>query len=181
MNKSTIKFITDFGPLLIFFIFYKKYGMQEAILPLIIATTISIAVIYLTEKKVPTMPLISGILVAGFGGLTIYFNDKTFFYMKPTIINLLFAIALLYGKLILKTSLLKKVIGTNLKLTDEGWNILTDRWIYFFIFIAFLNEFVWRTQTEDLWVQFKVFGMIPITIIYTFFQISIINKHRIDE
>ena len=101
--------------------------------------------------------------------------------MKPTIINLLFAIALLYGKLILKTSLLKKVIGTNLKLTDEGWNILTDRWIYFFIFIAFLNEFVWRTQTEDLWVQFKVFGMIPITIIYTFFQISIINKHRIDE
>lgn len=181
MNKSLIKFITDFGPLLIFFIFYKKYGMQEAILPLIIATTISIAVIYLTEKKVPTMPLISGILVAGFGGLTIYFNDKTFFYMKPTIINLLFAIALLYGKLILKTSLLKKVIGTNLKLTDEGWNILTDRWIYFFIFIAFLNEFVWRTQTEDLWVQFKVFGMIPITIIYTFFQISIINKHRIDE
>ena len=181
MNKSTIKFITDFGPLLIFFIFYKKYGMQEAILPLIIATTISIAVIYLTEKKVPTMPLISGILVAGFGGLTIYFNDKTFFYMKPTIINILFAMALLYGKLILKTSLLKKVIGTNLKLTDEGWNILTDRWIYFFIFIAFLNEFVWRTQTEDLWVQFKVFGMIPITIIYTFFQISIINKHRIDE
>jgi|TARA_B110000971_G_scaffold116857_1_gene119791 intracellular septation protein len=181
MNKSTIKFITDFGPLLIFFIFYKKYGMQEAILPLIIATAISIAVIYLTEKKVPAMPLISGILVAGFGGLTIYFNDKTFFYMKPTIINLLFAMALLYGKLILKTSLLKKVIGANLKLTDEGWNILTDRWIYFFIFIAVLNEFVWRTQTEDLWVQFKVFGMIPITVIYTFFQVSIINKHRIDE
>ena len=88
MNKSLVKFITDFGPLLIFFIFYKKYGMQEAILPLIIATTIAISFIYLTEKKVPTMPLISGILLAGFGGLTLYFNDKTFFYMKPTIINL---------------------------------------------------------------------------------------------
>ena len=75
MNKSLIKFITDFGPLLIFFIFYKKYGMQEAILPLIIATTIAISFIYLTEKKVPTMPLISGILLAGFGGLTLYFND----------------------------------------------------------------------------------------------------------
>ena len=79
MNKSLIKFITDFGPLLIFFIFYKKYGMQQAILPLIIATAISILFIYLTEKKVPTMPLISGILLAGFGGLTLYFNDKTFF------------------------------------------------------------------------------------------------------
>jgi intracellular septation protein len=149
MNKSLIKFITDFGPLLIFFIFYKKYGMQEAILPLIIATTIAISFIY--------------------------------FYMKPTIINLMFAVALLYGKLILKTSLLKKVLGESLKLTDTGWNILTDRWIYFFIFIAILNELVWRTQSEDFWVQFKVFGMIPITIVYTFFQISVIEKYKIEE
>jgi len=181
MNKSLIKFITDFGPLLIFFIFYKKYGMQQAILPLIIATAISILFIYLTEKKVPTMPLISGILLAGFGGLTLYFNDKTFFYMKPTIINLLFAGILLFGKIILKTSLLKKALGEALKLTDEGWNILTNRWIYFFIFIALLNELVWRTQSEEFWVQFKVFGMIPITIIYTIFQVSIINKHKIGD
>ena len=101
MNKSLVKFITDFGPLLIFFIFYKKYGMTEAILPLIIATTISISIIYLTEKKVPTMPLVSGILLAAFGGLTLYFDDKTFFYMKPTIINLLFAAILLFGKIVL--------------------------------------------------------------------------------
>ncbi len=181
MNKSLIKFITDFGPLLIFFIFYKKYGMEQAILPLIIATAISILFIYLTEKKVPTMPLISGILLAGFGGLTLYFNDKTFFYMKPTIINLLFAGILLFGKIILKTSLLKKALGEALKLTDEGWNILTNRWIYFFIFIALLNELVWRTQSEEFWVQFKVFGMIPITIIYTIFQVSIINKHKIGD
>jgi intracellular septation protein len=181
MNKSLIKFITDFGPLLIFFIFYKKYGMEQAILPLITATAISILFIYLTEKKVPTMPLISGILLAGFGGLTLYFNDKTFFYMKPTIINLLFAGILLFGKIILKTSLLKKALGEALKLTDEGWNILTNRWIYFFIFIALLNELVWRTQSEEFWVQFKVFGMIPITIIYTIFQVSIINKHKIGD
>ena len=133
MNKSTIKFITDFGSLLIFFIFYKKYGMQEAILPLIIATAISIAVIYLTEKKVPAMPLISGILVAGFGGLTIYFNDKTFFYMKPTIINLLFAMALLYGKLILKTSLLKKLNYSNLKLTDGQTSNTFNGFIFLFL------------------------------------------------
>jgi len=181
MNKSLVKFITDFGPLLIFFIFYKKYGMTEAILPLIIATTISISIIYLTEKKVPTMPLVSGILLAAFGGLTLYFDDKTFFYMKPTIINLLFAAILLFGKIVLKVSFLKKVLGESLKLTDLGWNILTDRWIYFFIFIALLNEFVWRTQSEEFWVQFKVFGMIPITIIYTIFQVSVINKHKIGD
>jgi len=181
MNKSLVKFITDFGPLLIFFIFYKKYGMTEAILPLIIATTISISIIYLTEKKVPTMPLVSGILLAAFGGLTLYFDDKTFFYMKPTIINLLFAAILLFGKIVLKVSFLKKVLGESLKLTDLGWNILTDRWIYFFIFIALLNEFVWRTQSEEFWVQFKIFGMIPITIIYTIFQVSVINKHKIGD
>jgi intracellular septation protein len=181
MNKSLIKFITDFGPLLIFFVFYKKYGMEEAILPLIIATAISILVIYLTEKRIPAMPLIGAILVAGFGGLTLYFNDKTFFYMKPTIVNVIFALILLYGKLILKTSLLKKVLGDNLKLADKGWEILTDRWIYFFIFLALLNELVWRTQTEDLWVQFKVFGILPITIIFTIFQISVINKYKIDN
>jgi intracellular septation protein len=181
MNKSLIKFITDFGPLLIFYIFYKKYGMEEAIIPLIIATAISVIAIYLTEKRIPAMPLIGAILVAGFGGLAIYFNDKTFFYMKPTIINLMFALVLLYGQLILKTSLLKKVLGESLKLAEEGWNILTNRWIYFFIFLAILNEVVWRTQTEDLWVQFKVFGMLPITIIFTVFQVSIINKYKIDN
>ena len=101
--------------------------------------------------------------------------------MKPTIVNVIFALILLYGKLILKTSLLKKVLGDNLKLADEGWEILTDRWIYFFIFLALLNELVWRTQTEDLWVQFKVFGILPITIIFTIFQISVINKYKIDN
>jgi intracellular septation protein len=179
MNKSLIKFITDFGPLLIFFIFYKKYGMEEAIIPLILATAVSVVVIYISEKKIPLMPLIGAVLVGGFGGLTIYFQDKTFFYMKPTIINLLFALVLLYGQLILKTSFLKKILGESLKLTEEGWNILTNRWVYFFIFLAILNELIWRTQTEELWVKFKVFGILPITFIFTIFQISIINKHKI--
>ena len=179
MNKSLIKFITDFGPLLIFFIFYKKYGMEEAIIPLILATAVSVVVIYISEKKIPLMPLIGAVLVGGFGGLTIYFQDKTFFYMKPTIINLLFALILLYGQLILKTSFLKKILGESLKLTEEGWNILTNRWVYFFIFLAILNELIWRTQTEELWVKFKVFGILPITFIFTIFQISIINKHKI--
>ena len=178
MNKF-LKIISDFGPLLIFFIFYKKYGMIEAILPLIIATVISIIIMYYFEKKISPMPIIGAVLVSVFGGLTIYFDNKVFFYMKPTIINILFALILMYGKFFLKKSLLQLLLENSIKLKDEGWKILTDRWIYFFIFLAFLNEMVWRTQSEEIWVQFKVFGILPITFVFTIFQIRIIEKFRI--
>ena len=178
MNKF-IKIISDFGPLLIFFIFYKKYGMGGAILPLIIATLISVVFMYYIEKKISPMPLIGAALVSIFGGLTLYFDNKIFFYMKPTIINILFALILIYGKLFLGKSLLQSILENSIKLKDEGWKILTDRWIYFFIFLALLNEIIWRTQSEDLWVKFKVFGILPITFIFTLFQIKIIEKFRI--
>ena len=99
--------------------------------------------------------------------------------MKPTIINILFALILIYGKLFLEKSLLQSILENSIKLKDEGWKILTDRWIYFFIFLALLNEIIWRTQSEDLWVKFKVFGILPITFIFTLFQIKIIEKFRI--
>ena len=178
MNKF-LKIISDFGPLLIFFIFYKKYGMIEAILPLIIATVISIIIMYCFEKKISPMPIIGAVLVSVFGGLTIYFDNKVFFYMKPTIINILFALILMYGKFFLKKSLLQLLLENSIKLKDEGWRILTNRWIYFFVFLAFLNEMVWRTQSEEIWVQFKVFGILPITFVFTIFQIRIIEKFRI--
>ena len=178
MNKF-LKIISDFGPLLIFFIFYKKYGMIEAILPLIVATVISIIIMYCFEKKISPMPIIGAVLVSVFGGLTIYFDNKVFFYMKPTIINILFALILIYGKFFLKKSLLQLLLENSIKLKDEGWKILTDRWIYFFVFLAFLNEMVWRTQSEEIWVQFKVFGILPITFVFTIFQIRIIEKFRI--
>ena len=178
MNKF-LKIISDFGPLLIFFIFYKKYGMIQAILPLIIATVISVIIMYCFEKKISPMPIIGAVLVSVFGGLTIYFDNKVFFYMKPTIINILFALILMYGKFFLKKSLLQLLLENSIKLKDEGWKILTDRWIYFFIFLAFLNEMVWRTQSEEIWVQFKVFGILPITFVFTIFQIRIIEKFRI--
>ena len=178
MNKF-LKIISDFGPLLIFFIFYKKYGMIQAILPLIIATVISIIIMYCFEKKISPMPIIGAVLVSVFGGLTIYFDNKVFFYMKPTIINILFALVLMYGKFFLKKSLLQLLLENSIKLKDEGWKILTDRWIYFFVFLAFLNEMVWRTQSEEIWVQFKVFGILPITFVFTIFQIRIIEKFRI--
>ena len=153
--------------------------MIQAILPLIIATVISIIIMYCFEKKISPMPIIGAVLVSIFGGLTIYFDNKVFFYMKPTIINILFALILMYGKFFLKKSLLQLLLENSIKLKDEGWKILTDRWIYFFIFLAFLNEMVWRTQSEEIWVQFKVFGILPITFVFTIFQIRIIEKFRI--
>lgn len=179
MNKSTIKFIADFGPLLIFFIFYKKYGMNQAILPLIIATFISVVVFFWIEKKIPYLPLISALFVGVFGGLTIIFDNKVFFYMKPTIINLIFAVILIVGK-IFEKSFLKLMLESNISLADEGWNILTNRWIIFFIFLALLNELVWRLFGEDLWVKFKVFGILPITFVFLILQVKLIQKFKID-
>ncbi len=183
MNRSLLKFITDFGPLLIFFTFYyqSEKSLQVAIPPFIIATILSLGIIYLLEKKIPLIPLTSGILITFFGGLTIYFNNPIFLYMKPTIINVLFGFALLFGKYFSKENLLKKLLGNSIKLKDEGWLKLNARWIYFFFFLALLNEYVWRTQTEEFWVNFKVWGLLPITFIFTVFQVSLINKYKIDK
>ena len=183
MNRSLLKFITDFGPLLIFFTFYyqNEKSLQVAIPPFIIATILSLGIIYLLEKKIPLIPLTSGILITFFGGLTIYFNNPIFLYMKPTIINVLFGFILLFGKYFSKENLLKKLLGNSIKLKDEGWLKLNARWIYFFFFLALLNEYVWRTQTEEFWVNFKVWGLLPITFIFTMFQVPLINKYKIDK
>lgn len=180
MNKSTLKFIADFGPLLIFFIYYKKFGMTEAILPLIIATIVATGILYFVEKKIPKVPIISAVIVSLFGGLTLYFDNKIFFYMKPTIVNLIFAFVLFFGSFFLKKNLLKSLLESSIQLEERGWELLNKRWMIFFIFLAFLNEIVWRTQTEDFWVKFKVFGIIPITFIFMMFQINLIKKYKIN-
>lgn len=180
MNKSTLKFIADFGPLLIFFIYYKKFGMTEAILPLIIATIVATGILYFVEKKIPKVPIISAVIVSLFGGLTLYFDNKIFFYMKPTMVNLLFAFVLFFGSFFLKKNLLKSLLESSIQLEERGWELLNKRWMIFFIFLAFLNEIVWRTQTEGFWVKFKVFGIIPITFIFMIFQINLIKKYKIN-
>ena len=154
--------------------------MNEAILPLIIATLAATGILYFLEKKIPKIPIIGAALVTVFGGLTLYFDDKIFFYMKPTIVNILFAGILFIGNFFLRKNLLKSLLETSIKLEDQGWEILNQRWTLFFIFLAILNELVWRTQSEDFWVKFKVFGIIPITLIFTMFQINLINKYKKD-
>ena len=183
MNKSFIKFLTDFGPLLIFFIFYYKSGLDlsVAIPPLIIATLVALAIVYILEKKIAPMPLIGGILITFFGGLTLYFNNPIFIYMKPTVVNILFALVLIFGKFFSKEPLLKKLFKNSIKLLDEGWNKFNDRWILFFFFLAILNEIVWRTQSEEFWVNFKVWGLLPVSFLFTVSQIPLIKKYQIKK
>tara|TARA_Y100000590_G_scaffold356707_1_gene411083 strand:- start:616 stop:1167 length:552 start_codon:yes stop_codon:yes gene_type:complete len=180
MNKPLIKLIADFGPLLIFFFVYfgNENDLKIAIPPFIIATLISLIVVYFLERRIPMVPLTGGILITVFGGLTLYFDNKIFFYMKPTIINLIFAAVLFFGKFFTKKPLLKIFFQTTMELENEGWRKLNDRWIIFFIFIAILNEIVWRTQTEAFWVNFKVWGLLPISFIFAASQISLINKYK---
>jgi len=181
VNKSFLKFITDFGPLLIFFIVYYKSGknLTTAIPPLIIATIIAVALVYFIEKKIPYVPLIGGIVITLFGGLTLYFDNPIFIYMKPTIVNLIFACVLIVSNILYKKNFLKIFLQSAFQLDDIGWNKLNFRWAYFFIFLAFLNEIVWRTQPEVIWVNFKVWGILPITFIFTVIQVPLINKHKL--
>ena len=181
MYKPLIKFITDFGPLLIFFVVYfnNENNLKIAIPPFIVATIIALAIVYFLEKKIPMVPLASGILITFFGGLTLYFDNKIFFYMKPTIINILFAAILFFGKYFTEKPLLKIFFQTAINLENEGWKKLNDRWIVFFLFVAILNEIVWRTQSEAFWVNFKVWGLLPISFVFAASQISLINKYKV--
>ena len=182
MSRPIIKFITDFGPLLIFFVIYiNTNNLKLAITPFIIATLIALIVVYYLERKIPMVPLFSGILITFFGGLTLYFDNKIFFYMKPTIINILFAGILFFGKFFTKKPLLKIFFQNAFNLENEGWDKLSSRWIFFFLLVATLNEIVWRTQSEAFWVNFKVWGLLPITFLFTATQIPLINKYKLEK
>ena len=178
--KSFYKLLIDIGPLAVFFIFYTRSGLQASILPFMVATVIAVLFSYILEKKIPIMPTVGAGIVLLFGGLTIYFDNDVFFKMKPTIINVLFAV-ILYGGILINKPLLKYLLGAALKLEEAGWKILTQRWIGFFIALAVLNEIVWRTQSTDVWVNFKVFGILPITFIFTMTQFPLIKKYQVED
>ena len=183
VNKSFLKFITDFGPLLIFFTVYYKSGnnLAVAIPPLIIATITAIAIVYFVEKKIPYVPLVGGIVITLFGGLTLYFDNPIFIYMKPTIVNVIFALILIVSKVFYQKNFLKLFLQTAFQLNEEGWSKLNFRWAYFFIFLAILNEIVWRSfapEKEYIWVNFKVWGILPLTFIFTALQLPLINKYK---
>tara|TARA_Y100001960_G_scaffold277511_1_gene308344 strand:- start:291 stop:833 length:543 start_codon:yes stop_codon:yes gene_type:complete len=177
-KNSLLKSLIEIIPLIIFFIINAKYGIIIATKSFVVATLIALLLSYLFLKKVSTPLLITSFLVLIFGGLTIFLKDPTFIKLKPTIVYLLFSFFLFFG-LILKKNFLKIYLSNLIKLNDIGWNILTKRWGIFFIVLALLNEFIWRNFSTDFWVSFKVFGFLPITIIFTFLQKSLIEKYKI--
>ncbi|MCB1489074.1 MAG: septation protein A [Bauldia sp.] len=146
----------------------------------IAATVIALAVSLILTRRLPIMPLVTGVVVLIFGGLTLWLQDETFIKMKPTIVNVLFGATLLIG-LAFGKSLLGYVFDSVFRLSDEGWRKLTFRWGIFFFVLAALNEIVWRTVSTDMWVNFKVFGIMPITFVFTLFQLPLISRYALPE
>ena len=175
---SLIKSLIEIIPLILFFIANAKYGIIFATKTFVITTLIALIISYLYFKKISTPLLITTFLVLIFGGLTIFFKDPTFIKLKPTIVYFLFSLFLFVG-LALKKNFLQIYLSNLIKINDTGWNILTKRWGIFFLLMALLNETIWRNFSTDFWVSFKVFGFLPLTIIFTILQQSLIKKYSI--
>lgn len=175
-----LKLLLEAGPLVIFFIGNNKFGIIPATAAFVAATVVSLALAWVLARKVPVLPLVSGIFVIGFGGLTILLEDDLFIKLKPTIVNGLFA-TVLFVSLGLRKNVLKIVFDAAFHLTDEGWRKLTWRWAWFFVVLAVLNEIVWRSVDTDTWVQFKVFGIMPLTILFSLTLIPLLTKYHPDE
>ncbi len=171
-----LKFALELGPLLIFFIVNARAGIFAGTGAFMLAIVIALAVSYALTRHLPIMPLVSAFIVLVFGGLTLILHDELFIKLKPTIIYVLFAVVLT-GGLIFRKPLLAVVFGEVFNLTAEGWRKLTLRWIVFFFALAVLNEIVWRTQTTDFWVSFKVFGVLPLTFLFAALQYPLLVKH----
>ena len=182
-EKSTVsplaRTFIEFGPLGAFFVCYFVWDLMVATAAFIPAMLVSLALSIRLERRVPLMPLVTTVVVVIFGGLTLILQDDTFIKMKPTIVNGLFAFTLFAG-LPFRRAFLKYLFGPVFQLTDAGWFKLSFRWACFFVFMAVLNEIVWRTQTESFWVSFKVFGNMPITIVFALSQLPLIQRYATD-
>jgi len=183
MQKSAphplFKLATELGPLVVFFVANGRFDIFTATAAFMVAIAISLIVSYVVTRHIPIMAIVSGVIVAVFGTLTLVLHDETFIKIKPTIIYSLFAV-ILGGGLLFGRSLIAVMFDQMFNLTPEGWRALTIRWAGFFAFMAVLNEIIWRTQTTDFWVGFKAFGAIPLTMIFAMLQMRLIGKHSIE-
>src|SRR5262245_19462843 len=171
-----LKLALDLGPLVLFFIANARWGIFVGSALFMAAVLISLAVSYALTRHLPLMAIASGVVVSVFGALTLLLQDETFIKLKPTIIYVLFG-ALLIGGLMLGKSLLALVFDAVFDLDDEGWRKLTLRWALFFFALAVLNEIVWRTQSTDFWVGFKVFAILPLTLAFAALQYTLLARH----
>lgn len=173
--SPVLKFVLELGPLGLFFVANWKFGIFTATAVLMTSVVLALAASWYITRRLPIMPVVTALAVLVFGSLTFIFKDETFIKMKPTIVNALFGGALL-GALAMGKPLLPVVLDSVLQLTEEGWRKLTLRWGLFFFFLALLNEVVWRTQSTDFWVSFKVFGTVPITLLFALSQAPLILR-----
>jgi intracellular septation protein len=175
-----MKLLIEAGPLLLFFIANWKLGIYWGTGIFMAATAASLAASWIMTRKIAVMPLISAGFVAVFGALTLWLHDDTFIKIKVTLINALFGVLLL-GGLVFGQLFLKTVMGEAMRLTEAGWRTLTLRWALFFFAVALLNEYVWRSYPTDVWVNFKVFGLLPLTVVFAMAQAPFMMKHALPE
>jgi len=175
-----VKLALELGPLVLFFAAYSKLGIFAATAVLMAAVLVTLGVSYAMLRRIPAMPLATAVIVLIFGSLTLFFHDETLIKIKPTALYLLFGAALFVG-LKLKKPLLKILFDGALQVTEDGWRILTWRWAFFFFALAALNELVWRTQSTDLWVKFKTFGFLPLTLVFALAQTPLVMRTETKE
>ena len=173
----TLKLVLELGPLACFFVASYRFGLQVATGVLMVGVVAALAVSFGLTRRLPIMPVVTAVAVVIFGALTFYFKDPIFIKMKPTVINCIFGGALL-GGLAFDKPLLPVVLDSALHLDEDGWRKLTFRWGLFFFVLAALNEVVWRTQSDVFWAGFKVFGTMPLTLLFALSQVPLIMKHE---
>jgi intracellular septation protein len=178
-TKQLLKTALELAPLLVFFtvnLLTKNIILGTGVF--MVATLAALVASRMIFGKIPVMPLVSGVLVLVFGGLTVWLDDAVFIKLKPTIVNLMFA-SILFGGLFYGKSLLRYVLGEVFKLTDEGWRILTFRWAVFFVLLALVNEIVWRNFSESFWIGFKFMGVMPITAVFGLAQLGLLKRYAL--
>lgn len=179
LRPQMIKLGLELGPLVIFFIANARTGIFTATAWFMGAMVVSLLLSWLILKKIAVMPLVTGVVVLVFGGLTLWLNDDTFIKIKPTITNTLFG-SILLGGLLFKQSLLKYVFGEVYRLKPEGWWKLTLNWGVFFFVLAIINEVLWRNFSTDVWISFKVWGIMPLTVLFSMSQLPLLTKYAPD-
>jgi intracellular septation protein len=177
-RAQILKLLVEVGPLVVFFVTNARAGIYWGTATFMAATFVSLGASRILFGRVPVMPLVSGVCVLVFGGLTLWLQDEHFIKIKPTIVNGLFAVAL-FGGLFAGQSLLRIVFGEVFRLTDDGWRKLTLRWACFFVLLAVLNEIVWRSFSTDVWVSFKLFAIMPLTMVFAIAQIGLLRAYEL--
>ncbi len=171
-----LKLAFDLGPLILFFVANSRYGIFVATAAFMAAVIVALLASYVLTRALPVMPAVTAIIVLVFGGLTLVLHNDVFIKIKPTILYALFG-AVLLGGLVFGKSFLGVLFDTLFQLTDEGWRKLTLRWAIFFFALAVLNEIVWRNTSTNVWVDFKVFGFLPLTIVFGALQYPLLQKY----